>query len=86
MPGMASSRTMIDGLVDSWGRNIDYVRVSVTDRCNLRCSYCMAERMSFVPRHDLLTLEELAELCRRLVGSVSLSRPWARCSAKASTN
>jgi GTP 3',8-cyclase len=58
---------MIDGLVDSWGRNIDYVRVSVTDRCNLRCSYCMAERMSFVPRHDLLTLEELAELCRRLV-------------------
>ena len=54
-------------LVDSFGRHIDYVRLSVTDRCNLRCRYCMAEDMVFLPRRDLLTLEELAELSRHLV-------------------
>ena len=56
-----------DGLVDSWGRRIDYVRLSVTDRCNFRCTYCMAEDMTFLPRRDLLTLEEIAELARHLV-------------------
>lgn len=50
------------GLVDSFGRRIDYVRMSVTDRCDLRCRYCMSERMQFLPRAELLTLEELAEL------------------------
>ncbi|MDT9598793.1 GTP 3',8-cyclase MoaA [Sphingosinicella rhizophila] len=49
-------------LVDSFGRRIDYVRLSVTDRCDLRCRYCMAEKMEFLPRKELLTLEELAEL------------------------
>jgi GTP 3',8-cyclase len=49
-------------LVDSFGRRIDYVRLSVTDRCDLRCRYCMAEKMEFLPRAELLTLEELAEL------------------------
>lgn len=49
-------------MVDGHGRRIDYVRLSVTDRCNLRCHYCMAERMEFLPRRDLLTLEELAAL------------------------
>jgi len=49
-------------LVDSFGRRIDYVRLSVTDRCDLRCRYCMAEKMEFLPRADLLTLEELTEL------------------------
>ncbi len=56
-----------DGLVDGWGRRIDYVRLSVTDRCNLRCTYCMAEAMTFLPRRDLLTLEELAALAGHLV-------------------
>lgn len=56
-----------DGLVDSLGRRIDYVRLSVTDRCNLRCQYCMAEDMTFEPRRDLLTLDEIAELARHLV-------------------
>lgn len=55
------------GLVDAFGRRIDYVRLSVTDRCNLRCRYCMAEVMEFLPRRDLLTLEELAALGRHLV-------------------
>ena len=49
-------------LVDSFGRQISYVRISVTDRCDLRCRYCMAERMQFLPKRDILTLEEVAEL------------------------
>ena len=53
--------------MDSHGRRIDYVRLSVTDRCNLRCTYCMAEDMTFLPRRELLTLEELAELGRQFV-------------------
>ncbi|WP_019832414.1 GTP 3',8-cyclase MoaA [Sphingomonas sp. PR090111-T3T-6A] len=49
-------------LRDGFGRRIDYLRISVTDRCDLRCRYCMAEAMSFLPRRELLSLEELAEL------------------------
>ena len=50
-------------LIDPFGRTISYLRVSVTDRCDLRCIYCMRERMRFLPRADLLTLEELEQLC-----------------------
>jgi cyclic pyranopterin phosphate synthase len=50
-------------LTDPFGRRIDYLRVSVTDRCDLRCVYCMAERQTFLPRQDLLSLEELDRLC-----------------------
>lgn len=46
-------------LMDSFGRRITYLRISVTDRCDLRCVYCMPERMAFAPKRDLLTLEEL---------------------------
>src|ERR1041384_1879738 len=49
-------------LIDTYGRRISYVRLSVTDRCDLRCRYCMAERMEFLPRAELLTLEELVRL------------------------
>jgi len=49
-------------LVDSFGRRITYVRLSVTDRCDLRCRYCMSERMEFLPRRDVLTFEEMVEL------------------------
>ncbi len=49
-------------LTDGLGRRISYVRISVTDRCDLRCRYCMAERMQFLPRSQLLTLEEIALL------------------------
>lgn len=52
---------------DAHGRRIDYVRLSVTDRCNLRCSYCMAENMEFLPRRDLLSFEEIEMLARHLV-------------------
>jgi len=50
-------------MIDPHGRTVSYLRVSVTDRCNYRCNYCMAEDMTFLPRRDLLTLEELDRLC-----------------------
>jgi cyclic pyranopterin phosphate synthase len=49
---------------DAYQRKIDYLRVSVTDRCDLRCSYCMNEETSFVSRREILTLEEIERLCR----------------------
>ena len=49
-------------MVDSFGRRITYVRLSVTDRCDLRCRYCMAEKMQFLPKREILTLEEMAAL------------------------
>src|SRR5579883_208986 len=55
------------GLTDAFGRTISYVRVSVTDRCNLRCTYCMSEDMQFLPKRDLLTLEELERVCTAFV-------------------
>ncbi len=54
-------------LVDTFGRSITYVRVSVTDRCDFRCTYCMAENMTFLPKRDLLTLEELDRMCSAFV-------------------
>ncbi|WP_244597693.1 GTP 3',8-cyclase MoaA [Roseitalea porphyridii] len=50
-------------MIDPFGRSITYLRVSVTDRCDFRCVYCMAEQMTFLPKKDLLTLEELDRLC-----------------------
>ena len=54
-------------LIDPFGRAITYVRVSVTDRCDFRCTYCMAANPQFLPRRDLLTLEELDRLCAAFV-------------------
>ena len=50
-------------MIDPFGRAVTYLRVSVTDRCDLRCVYCMSEDMSFLPKKDLLTLEELDRIC-----------------------
>ncbi len=55
-------------LIDPHQRAISYLRVSVTDRCDFRCTYCMAEHMTFLPKADLLTLEELDRLCSAFVG------------------
>ena len=55
-------------LVDPFGRTIAYVRVSVTDRCDYRCVYCMSEDMNFLPKRDVLSLEELDRLCAAFVG------------------
>lgn len=49
-------------LIDGYGRAIEYLRISVTDRCDLRCQYCMAEKMTFLPKKDVLSLEEIALL------------------------
>ncbi|MGB1876761.1 MAG: GTP 3',8-cyclase MoaA [Rhodospirillaceae bacterium] len=54
-------------MIDPFGRDINYLRFSVTDRCDLRCVYCMAEDMKFLPKRDLLTLEELDRLCSTFV-------------------
>jgi cyclic pyranopterin phosphate synthase len=54
-------------VIDPFGRAISYVRVSVTDRCDFRCVYCMAEDMTFLPKRDLLSLEELDRLCAAFV-------------------
>ncbi len=50
-------------MIDPFGRTVNYLRVSVTDRCDFRCVYCMAENMTFLPKKDLLSLEELDRLC-----------------------
>jgi cyclic pyranopterin phosphate synthase len=54
-------------MIDPFGRPISYLRVSVTDRCDFRCVYCMSEHMTFLPRSDLLTLEELERLCAAFI-------------------
>ncbi|MCT8328518.1 GTP 3',8-cyclase MoaA [Albidovulum sediminis] len=54
-------------LIDPFARPISYLRVSVTDRCDFRCTYCMAEHMQFLPKKDLLTLEELDRLCSSFI-------------------
>ena len=55
-------------LIDPFARPISYLRVSVTDRCDFRCVYCMSENMTFLPKADLLTLEELDRMCSAFVG------------------
>src|SRR4051812_48146177 len=54
-------------MIDPFGRTITYLRVSVTDRCDFRCVYCMAEEMNFLPKKELLTLEELDRVCSAFV-------------------
>ncbi|HET7714514.1 MAG TPA: radical SAM protein, partial [Bauldia sp.] len=54
-------------LVDPFGRAVTYLRVSVTDRCDFRCVYCMAEDMTFLPKKDVLSLEELDRVCSAFV-------------------
>lgn len=53
---------------DGFGRKIDYLRISVTDRCNFRCQYCMSEKMTFMPKSELLTLEEITLIAERFIG------------------
>ncbi len=54
-------------MIDPFGRHISYLRVSVTDRCDFRCVYCMAEDMSFLPKDELLSLEEMEGLCKAFI-------------------
>ena len=54
---------MSNQLIDPFGREVNYLRVSVTDRCDFRCTYCMSENMFFLPKKDILSLEELETIC-----------------------
>ena len=58
---------MKSSLIDPFAREITYLRLSVTDRCDFRCVYCMSENMTFLPKRDLLTLEELDRLCSTFI-------------------
>ena len=62
-----SSESSASDLIDPFGRRVTYLRVSVTDRCDFRCVYCMAEHMTFLPKDELLNLEELDRLCSAFV-------------------
>jgi GTP 3',8-cyclase len=64
---LANSATGSQELVDPFGRHVSYLRVSVTDRCDFRCVYCMSENMTFLPKKDVLSLEELDRLCSAFV-------------------
>lgn len=64
---MATTLAPAPALVDGHGRGITYLRVSVTDRCDLRCRYCMAEEMTFLPRDQVLALEEIGDIAERFI-------------------
>ncbi|MGB8738309.1 MAG: GTP 3',8-cyclase MoaA [Rhodomicrobium sp.] len=67
VPSPAELPVSGSAMVDSFGRHVTYLRVSVTDRCDFRCVYCMSEHMTFLPKADLLTLEELDRLCAAFI-------------------
>jgi cyclic pyranopterin phosphate synthase len=67
MPAQLETSEADQTLIDPFGRAITYLRVSVTDRCDFRCVYCMSEDMAFLPKRDLLTLEELDRICSAFV-------------------
>ena len=64
---MSVAKTSTKTMIDPFGRHVSYLRVSVTDRCDFRCVYCMSEHMTFLPKKDLLSLEELDALCSAFV-------------------
>ena len=64
---MHTTSTYPTALIDSFGRKIDYIRLSITDRCDFRCVYCMSEEMTFLPRDEVLSLEEYARLVKIFV-------------------
>ena len=65
---LARGSDAVRPMIDPFGRAITYLRVSVTDRCDFRCVYCMSENMHFLPKQELLTLEELDRLCTAFIG------------------
>jgi cyclic pyranopterin phosphate synthase len=67
IPADLAAPRRADAMIDGFGRRISYVRISVTDRCDLRCRYCMTERMRFMPRRDLLEFDEIVSLADILI-------------------
>jgi cyclic pyranopterin phosphate synthase len=68
LSNLSALASMNNVLQDSYGRKINYLRLSVTDRCDFRCTYCMAEKMQFLPRAEILSLEECLFIARTFVG------------------
>ncbi|MFA6178632.1 MAG: radical SAM protein, partial [Candidatus Methylopumilus sp.] len=64
---MQDNGTYPNTLIDGFGRKVDYIRLSITDRCDFRCVYCMSEDMTFLPRNEVLSLEECARLVKIFV-------------------
>ncbi|MEQ1890567.1 MAG: GTP 3',8-cyclase MoaA [Alphaproteobacteria bacterium] len=64
---LTNNTAAASSLIDPFGRHVSYLRVSVTDRCDFRCVYCMSEDMTFLPKRDLLSLEELDRMCSAFV-------------------
>jgi GTP 3',8-cyclase len=64
---MSSTASTLPKLIDQFGRRVDYIRLSITDRCDFRCVYCMSEDMTFLPRNEVLSLEECARLVKVFV-------------------
>ena len=64
---MTHATSLPSQLIDRFGRHVTYVRLSVTDRCDFRCVYCMSEKMTFLPRAQVLTLEEIGAIARAFV-------------------
>ena len=69
-------------LLDPYKRPVSYLRVSVTDRCDFRCQYCMAENMTFLPKKDLLTLEEIERICVSFINLGTNKIYWRRTFGK----
>jgi GTP 3',8-cyclase len=67
MDAMQFSTHIPSQLIDQFGRHVDYIRLSITDRCDFRCQYCMAEEMTFLPRDEVLSLEECSRLVKLFV-------------------
>src|SRR6201990_3759056 len=67
MNGLSPPASLTRPMTDPFGRTISYLPVSVTDRCDLRCFYCMSEDMTFLSKAELLTLEELDRLCSAFI-------------------
>jgi cyclic pyranopterin phosphate synthase len=65
---LAPAKSPQTGLNDAWGRKVTYLRLSVTDRCDLRCVYCMAEHMTFLPKAEVLSLEEIDRIASAFIG------------------
>src|SRR3978361_163008 len=66
-PSLSPSQQLSRPMTDPFGRTLSYLRVSVTDRCDLRCFYCLSEDMPFLPKADLVTLAEHAGLCSAFI-------------------
>ena len=63
--GMTASKPAL--LIDNFGRQVTYLRMSVTDRCDLRCTYCMAEKMQFLPKTELMMIEEIDQVAQSFI-------------------